>query len=107
MKKVLIICVAIVTILSIASASYAQDPAKKLGRGIANILTGWVEIPKNVYNTSIESNPLVGLTVGTAKGIGMSIVRTGAGVYELITFPFPLPEDYMPILEPEFVFQTD
>ena len=107
MKKALIICVAIVTILSIASASYAQDPAKKLGRGIANILTGWVEIPKNIYNTSIESNPLVGLTVGTAKGIGMSIVRTGAGVYELITFPFPLPEDYMPILEPEFVFQTE
>lgn len=107
MKKVLIICVAIVTLLSIATASYAQDPAKKLGRGIANILTGWVEIPKNIYNTSIESNPLVGLTVGTAKGIGMSIVRTGAGVYELITFPFPLPEDYMPILEPEFVFQTE
>lgn len=107
MKKALIICVALVTILSIATASYAQDPAKKLGRGIANILTGWVEIPKNIYNTSIESNPLVGLTVGTAKGIGMSIVRTGAGVYELITFPFPLPEDYMPILEPEFVFQTE
>ncbi len=107
MKKALIIAVAIVTILSIATASYAQDPAKKLGRGIANILTGWVEIPKNIYNTSIEQNPLVGLTVGTAKGIGMSIVRTGAGVYELITFPFPLPEDYMPILEPEFVFQTE
>ena len=107
MKKALIIAVAIVTILSIATASYAQDPAKKLGRGIANILTGWVEIPKNIYNTSIEMNPLVGLTVGTAKGIGMSIVRTGAGVYELITFPFPIPEDYMPILEPEFVFQTD
>ena len=107
MRKALIICVAIVTILSIATVSFAQDPAKKLGRGIANILTGWVEIPKHIYNTSIETNPLVGLTVGTAKGIGMSIVRTGAGVYEVITFPFPLPEDYMPILEPEFVFQTE
>lgn len=107
MKKTLAICVALVMILGIATVSYAQDPAKKLGRGIANILTGWVELPKNIYNTSIETNPLVGLTVGTAKGIGMSIVRTGAGVYELITFPFPLPEDYMPILEPEFVFQTE
>ena len=107
MKKMLVVFVAVVAILSIATSSFAQDPAKKLGRGIANILTGWVEIPKNIYNTSIEANPLVGLTVGTAKGIGMSIVRTGAGVYELITFPFPLPEDYMPILEPEFVFQTE
>ena len=107
MKKALIICVALVTILSIATASYAQDPAKKLGRGVANILTGWLEIPKNIYNTSIETNPMVGITVGTAKGIGMGIVRTGAGVYEVITFPFPLPEDYVPILEPEFVFQID
>jgi len=107
MKKLLIVCIAIVTILSIATASYAQDPAKKLGRGVANILTGWLEIPKNIYNTSIEANPMVGITVGTAKGIGMSIVRTGAGVYEVITFPFPLPEDYVPILEPEFVFQID
>jgi len=107
MKKLLIVCIAIVTILSIATASYAQDPAKKLGRGVANILTGWLEIPKNIYNTSIEANPMVGITVGTAKGIGMSIVRTGAGVYEVFTFPFPLPEDYVPILEPEFVFQID
>ena len=107
MKKALIISLALVMILSVATASFAQDPAKKLGRGVANILTGWVELPKNIYNTSIETNPLVGLTVGTAKGIGMTIVRTGAGVYEVVTFPFPLPEDYMPILEPEFVFQTE
>ena len=107
MKKAFVICVALVMIIGMATASFAQDPAKKLGRGVANVLTGWVELPKNIYNTSIEANPLVGITVGTAKGIGMSIVRTGAGVYEIITFPFPLPEDYMPIIEPEFVFQTD
>ena len=34
----------------------------------------------------------------------MSIVRTGAGIYEIATFPFPLPENYKPILEPEYVF---
>jgi len=50
--------------------SYAQDPAKKLGRGLANILTGWVELPKNIYDTSVEDNPLSGLTIGLAKGVG-------------------------------------
>ena len=104
MKKVLVIGVALLVILSVATASYAQDPAKKLGRGIANILTGWVELPKNIYDTSVEENPLAGLTIGTAKGVGMTIVRTGAGVYETLTFPFPLPEDYAPVLEPEYVF---
>jgi len=103
--KGIIILVAILTIVNIATASYASDPAKKLGRGVANILTGWVELPKNIYDTSVEDNPLSGLTIGLAKGVGMTIVRTGAGVYETVTFPFPIPEGYAPVLEPEFVFK--
>ncbi len=103
--KRLMICVLIVAILlAMCVQAHAQDPARKLGRGIANVLTGWVEIPKNIYETSIEENVIIGLTLGLAKGIGMCIVRTGAGVYEIMTFPFPIPEDYMPVMEPEFVF---
>jgi len=104
MKKGIIVVVALMTILCLASTAYAQDPGKKLMRGLANILTGWVELPKNIYETSVEDNMFSGLTIGLAKGIGMTIVRTGAGVYETVTFPFPIPEDYAPVLEPEFVF---
>ncbi len=104
MKKGLAIAIVMVMVLALATVSYAQDPAKKLGRGLANILTGWIELPKNIYDTSVEDNPLAGLTIGLAKGIGMTIVRTGAGIYEVVTFPFPIPEDYGPVLEPEFVF---
>src|SRR3990167_8838054 len=82
--KGLIIMVVMVMVLALATASYAQDPAKKLGRGLANILTGWIELPKNIYDTSVEDNPLAGLTIGLAKGIGMTIVRTGAGIYEVV-----------------------
>jgi putative exosortase-associated protein (TIGR04073 family) len=46
------------------------------------------------------------MTIGLAKGVGMTIVRTGAGVYETVTFPFPIPEGYGPVLEPEFVFKA-
>lgn len=90
--------------MSVATVCFAQDPFTKLGRGIANTLTGWVELPKNVYNTSVEDNPLAGVTLGLAKGAGMTLVRTGAGIYEIATFPFPLPEAYKPILDPEYVF---
>ena len=83
---------------------FAQDPFTKLGRGVANTLTGWVELPKNIYNTSVQDNAFTGMTLGLAKGAGMSLVRTGAGIYEIATFPFPLPENYVPILEPEYVF---
>lgn len=105
--KILFVACIIIAMIGIATQSYAQDPAKKLGRGLANIVTGWVELPKNIYDTSVEENILSGLTMGLAKGVGMTIVRTGAGVYETVTFPFPIPEDYQPVLEPEFVLSGE
>ena len=87
-----------------AAACFAGDAFTKLGRGVANTLTGWVELPKSIYNTSKENNAFAGMTLGLAKGAGLSIVRTGAGIFEVATFPFPLPENYKPILEPEYVF---
>ncbi|MDD4202654.1 MAG: exosortase system-associated protein, TIGR04073 family [Candidatus Omnitrophica bacterium] len=104
MKKGIIVIVALMVVFCLASTCYAQDPGKKLLRGLANVVTGWVELPKNIYDQSVEENVLSGLTVGLAKGVGMTIVRTGAGVYETVTFPFPIPEDYAPVLEPEYVF---
>lgn len=95
---------AVVLFLAASSACYAQDAFTKLGRGVANTLTGWVELPKNVYDTSVEDNALTGMTLGLAKGAGMMLVRTGAGIFEIATFPFPLPENYEPLLEPEYVF---
>jgi putative exosortase-associated protein (TIGR04073 family) len=95
---------AVMAIMIVCATSYAQDPFTKLGRGVANTLTGWVELPKNVYATSVEDNAFTGMTLGLAKGAGMTLVRTGAGIYEIVTFPFPLPENYKPILEPEYVF---
>jgi len=104
MVKRTAVVVVIALMLIGATVCFAADPFTKLGRGVANTLTGWVEIPKNIYNTSVEDNALAGMTLGLAKGAGMTIVRTGAGIYEIATFPFPLPEDYKPILEPEYVF---
>ena len=90
--------------LAASSVCFAQDAFSKLGRGVANTLTGWVELPKNVYDTSVEDNALTGMTLGLAKGAGMMLVRTGAGIFEIATFPFALPENYEPLLEPEYVF---
>ena len=87
-----------------ATVCFAQDPFTKLGRGIANTLTGWVELPKNIYKTSVEDNALAGVTLGLARGAGMTIVRTGAGIYEIATSSFPHTEDCLQILEPEYVF---
>ncbi len=103
-KALLTVYVAVLAALLVTNICFADDPFTKLGRGVANTLTGWVELPKNIYNTSVQDNAFAGITLGLAKGAGMTLVRTGAGIYEIATFPFPLPTDYKPILEPEYVF---
>lgn len=88
------------------TTTLAQNRRIKLKRGAINLATGWVEVPKNVYDKTVEESWIKGVTSGLIGGIGMSIVRTGTGLYEIITFPFPCPEKYQVILEPEFVLNN-
>ena len=93
--------------LTLSTNCYADHSGHKLVRGVGNVLTGWLEIPMNIYETSVDENPFVGITIGLAKGIGMTIARTCVGAYETITFPFPIPEGYDAIIDPEYVFQKE
>ena len=79
----------------------------KLTRGCINIVTGWVEIPKRVSETSQVSGSAAGFTWGILRGIGHGFIRTAAGFYELFTFPFPAPPDYTPVIQPEYVFSVE
>ncbi len=103
-SKTVSTAVLIISFLLVSSVCYAHGPFRKLGRGLTNTLTGWLELPKAVYETSVNHNALAGLTLGLATGAGLSIVRMGAGIYEVATFPFEVPKDYDPILNPEYVF---
>lgn len=110
--KKFVVIIAVLTIFVMVAPAFAADKlpqkmGKKLGRGILNTLTGLLEVPRNIYQTSKESNIVLGLTMGTAKGIGMAVVRTGAGIYDAVTFPLPIPGGYEPVLEPELVFSPD
>ncbi len=75
----------------------------KLFRGIANAATGWMEIPKQMSLTWQGQGPGVGLSWGFIKGVGWAIARSVGGVYEIVTFPFPIPEEYKSIMQPEYV----
>ena len=76
----------------------------KLGRGFVNIVTGWVEIPKRIHETSQDQGTAAGLTWGLLRGIGHGFVRTVAGFYEVLTFPVPAPAGYEPVIQPPYVF---
>ena len=90
-----------------AESMDAEKAFGKLARGAVNLLTGWVEIPKRVHETSQQEGAIAGFTWGLVRGLGYGFIRTAAGAYELVTFPFPAPPAYAPVIRPEYVFTTE
>lgn len=77
---------------------------KKLGRGLVNVSTGWIELPKHIYVLNEEWGPVFGAVFGGLHGLEVSTVRTLAGIYETATFPVPVPAEYAPVVLPSSVF---
>ncbi len=104
MKKI-ITFVLIISIFLTAGA-FADNAVTKLGRGIANIGTCVLEIPKAIGDSNTEDGPIAAATVGVLTGILKTGVRLVVGVYEVVTFPIPAPKHYGPVLtEPEFFLE--
>ena len=82
---------------------YGTGVGKKLGRGISNLAFGWLEIPKGIEDVGEKNNFVAALTWGPIYGVGKAVVRTVAGAYEVVTFPVPLPKDFEPLVQPEFM----
>ncbi|MBI3324445.1 MAG: exosortase system-associated protein, TIGR04073 family [Candidatus Omnitrophica bacterium] len=74
--------------------AYAQDPIHKAGRGLANILGCWIELPKQFRVGLTEQNPVVGGSRGFLRGAGLTVARLGVGAYEAVTFLVPIPTAY-------------
>ncbi|MDX8392148.1 MAG: exosortase system-associated protein, TIGR04073 family [Mariprofundaceae bacterium] len=81
---------------------YGNQVVDKFSRGAANTLTGWVELPKNIVNTSTKDNIGLGLTIGLLKGVVHSVGRTVVGAVELVTFFIPNNQ----IVQPKYVWKT-
>jgi putative exosortase-associated protein (TIGR04073 family) len=78
---------------------------RKAGRGLASLTTGFLEIPGRMLDEQRRIGLLPGLGVGFAKGIGALAPRHLVGLYELVSWPFPLPRGYEPLIRPEFPWQ--
>lgn len=85
--------------------SLAARMTRKLVRGLANTAFGWCEIPRNIHYSIEDLDPLTGTAVGTVRGTGQALVRTAWGIWEVVTFPIPIPAEYRNMVEPEFVWQ--
>ena len=96
--------VALALLSSSAAAAETGTAFAKLTRGAVNLVTGWVEVPKRILETSDQSGYFAGFTWGLLRGLGYGFVRTAAGGYEILTFPVAAPPDYEPVIQPEYVF---
>lgn len=106
--------VSLLLLVSFASSCFAlegQQPeaiaekmAFKLVRGVANVTTSLVEIPKQSY-LMVRDRGGIGYVVGPLKGVGMAFYRLVAGVVETVFFPVPQPGYYDSMIYPEYVWQ--
>ena len=102
-----ILLLAFALVASIAQAGTddpptGQNPLRKLGRGFANVLFGFIEIPNQYTKAVSEHGGASGITYGVPKGFVRCIGREFVGVFEIITFPAPVPAGYKPVMRPEF-----
>ena len=96
----------------------------KAGRGVANAteIIRLGEFQRSVEQEGIFGGTDVGVMTGAITGIDRSLARTGVGIYEVVTAPFPpyhpvftnylaprpaYPDAYRPRKWSEPVFDTD
>jgi len=91
-----IFTLAVVTGLALLSTGCAKTESK-FSRGMRNVteFARLGEIRRSYEQTALFDGPDKAYTSGIFKGLNKSLVRTGVGVYEIVTCPFP---PYDPVL---------
>jgi putative exosortase-associated protein (TIGR04073 family) len=113
------------TLVIAAALSFGCSSAqKKLGRGMSNIteFARLGEMRRSVEQTALFEKPGGHYATGFIGGLTKSFARTGVGVYEVVTAPFPpydpvftdylspnpaYPDAYKPDLIDDSLFATD
>lgn len=68
---------------------YPDKVLEKLGNGLANAVTGFVEIPKTITIVGNRDGVIHGVTVGFIKGIAYTVGRSLSGAFDIATFLVP------------------
>lgn len=84
------------------ASSYPSRMGSKLGNGIANAVTGIVELPKTIMVSNRSNGPAYAATVGVVSGLFHTVGRTLLGAGDVATFMIPT----KPIVQPDFIWQN-
>ncbi len=78
-----------------------REPMRQLGRGIANLLGSFLEIPLNMIRTNRTRGDFAGASSGLIDGFSRFGTRFAVGAMEIVTFPM----GWEPIIEPEYILE--
>ena len=97
MKRLMMILFVMVLVFSCLGTSYADNPLTKLAGGIMNVAMSPHEVFKSIVATNEEEGAYKAWTWGPVKGLFNGASRMVAGIYEVATFPIPVPKYYEPV----------
>ena len=83
--------------------SYVNGMITKVGRGIANVVTCPLELIRTPTLVGRRQGYLASLTIGVMQGAWRMIERGAIGLFEIATFYAEVPDQFEPIMKPEFV----
>ena len=114
MKKIAFVPLLLLAVLLVMPlAAYAEQQPEsitekmsiKFFRGLTNVVTSPVEIPKQIVLTGQEMGGVGYFVIGPFKGILMTVYRATIGVVETAFFTVPQPGYYDSTIEPPYVWQ--
>jgi putative exosortase-associated protein (TIGR04073 family) len=105
-------------------SSGCANTEKKLGRGMSNMaeFARLGEMRRSVEQTALFEQPGGHYATGFIRGLNRTFARTGVGIYEVVTCPFPpydpvctsylspnpvYPDNYRPEILDDALFATD
>ena len=86
--------------------AHAGGPLKKLLRGMATIVTAPLEIPHETrrywkMGAKKTDHILVWILCGFVKGTADTTIHLGSGLWDVVSFPVPIPADYKSLMKPD------
>jgi putative exosortase-associated protein (TIGR04073 family) len=101
MKRVTAFITLIMLLFFLAGTVSADDPVRKLTRGMSDIVASPFELFKGIEDAAIEKGVFGGVAIGTLQGIANAFTRAVKGACEVVTFPITFPGDCPPV-DPEW-----
>ena len=94
------IALSFLAVSAVVALTGCAGPENKFGRGFNNMteIVRGGEMSRSIEQTALWDGPSSAATTGFARGLTRTVARTGIGVYEVVTFPFP---PYGPVATPK------